>query len=125
VYSIFIYAEWVPCVDSSSPGAVCVNSSSGKDVLEALGVIFPVIDSNNTNGFDIGIMIAIAMFWKILSIIFILIKSSRVALIEDKIVVHKNRSQPIKVPRKMILDDQPIGNPKDIENDENTYEYGA
>jgi hypothetical protein len=116
-------------VDPSSPGAVCVDSSSGKDVLEALGVIFPVIESNNTNGFDIGIMLAIAMFWKILSILVILIKSSRVALITDKRAGSRHGSQAMKVPGKLVLSKQPTGNPNELHDveshDENSYEYGA
>ena len=84
VYSVFINLEWEPCTDSVSQSAVCVNSSDGKDVLDALSNIFPVIESENRILQDVGIMLAIAMCWKFLTIVVIVLKTTKVATIDGR-----------------------------------------
>lgn len=84
MYSIFIDAEWEPCTDAASQSAVCVNSSDGKDVLDALSRIFSVIESENRVAQDIGIMLAIAMCWKFFTIVIIVMKTSKVATIDSR-----------------------------------------
>ena len=75
---------------------MCVNSTSGKDVLDALSRVFPVISSENTVARDIGIMLAIALFWKTLSILAIVMKTSKVAPINSKTVIN-GRAMIVKV----------------------------
>ena len=101
MYSIFIDAEWEACTDSGASGAVCVNSKDGKDVLDGLSRIYPVIESENTVAQDIGIMLAIAMFWKLSSIAVILVKTRKVASINDsKVATISDRTK--RLTRKVV-----------------------
>jgi hypothetical protein len=58
---------------------VCVDSSDGEDVLRGLQNIFPLIETENQIAKDAGIILAIAMFWKLCSILCILLKTRKVA----------------------------------------------
>lgn len=58
---------------------MCVDSSDGEDVLRGLQNIFPLIETENQIAKDAGIILAIAMFWKLCSILCILLKTRKVA----------------------------------------------
>lgn len=80
MYTTFTNSDFEPCLDgASSAAAVCVPSEDGGDVLEALGRIFPVVENDDQVWQDIGIMLALAMFWKILSVCAILLNTRKVA----------------------------------------------
>lgn len=80
LYTWFSNSTFEPCLEGSI-GAVCENTSDGKEVLEGLSKIFPLISSENRVAEDIGILIAIAAFYKIVSIAGIMMKSRKVASI--------------------------------------------
>jgi len=66
-----------------------------------LSRIYPVIESENTVVQDIGIMLAIAMFWKLSSIAVILVKTRKVASINDsKVATISDRTK--RVTRKVV-----------------------
>lgn len=81
IYTSFTDATWEACTDPAGAGAVCVDSTDGLDVLDGLGRIFPLIESQDTVWQDVGIMVGIAVFFKIVSIIAIIFKTSKVAAI--------------------------------------------
>lgn len=78
IYTIFIDADWEACTDPFT-SSVCVPSTDGKDVLDGLGVIFPVIESENRVGTDLIIVLAIALFFKLATIAAIIVRTKRVA----------------------------------------------
>lgn len=80
-YVVFIDAEWEPCTDPTTSTGVCVNSTDGKDVLDGLSVIFPVVESENRVGTDLLIVLAIALFFKIITVVTIIFRTNRVASI--------------------------------------------
>merc|ERR1712137_193205 len=81
MYTIFTEATWETCTESAT-SAICVDSTDGKDVLDGLSRVFPLIESENKVALDIGIMIAIAVFFKIVSIVAIIYKTRKVASIQ-------------------------------------------
>ena len=82
-YSIFSNASWEPCDPAASPNAaICVPSSDVHDVLDAFSRIFPLIENENHVARDVGILLAIAVVYKIMSIAAIVFKTRRVAKIQ-------------------------------------------
>jgi hypothetical protein len=88
-----VEADWTACTDAATAGAICVNSTNGKDILDAMGRIFPLISSENQVAMDIGIMLGIAMFFKIISVMAILFKTRKVANIEGNHAAPLRRSK--------------------------------
>lgn len=78
IYTIFIDADWAACTDPTT-SSVCVPSTDGKDVLDGLSVIFPVVESENRVGKDLLIVLAIAVFFKLVTIVIIIVRTKRVA----------------------------------------------
>jgi GTPase SAR1 family protein len=83
VYTIFVQAEWQACTDQSTAGAICVDSTNGKDVLDALSRVLPLLSSENQVTKDMGIILAISLVFKLASIGAILIRSKRVANLQN------------------------------------------
>jgi hypothetical protein len=83
VFVLFEQMTFEPCTDPLS-SAVCVNSTSGLDVLDGLGRIIPLYSSEDEVNFDLGILVVIGLFYKILYVVGVLYKTSIVAKIHDK-----------------------------------------
>eukprot|EP00543_Licmophora_paradoxa_P010313 CAMPEP_0202476776 /NCGR_PEP_ID=MMETSP1360-20130828/93594_1 /ASSEMBLY_ACC=CAM_ASM_000848 /TAXON_ID=515479 /ORGANISM="Licmophora paradoxa, Strain CCMP2313" /LENGTH=637 /DNA_ID=CAMNT_0049103991 /DNA_START=32 /DNA_END=1945 /DNA_ORIENTATION=- len=81
MYTLFTEIEWDSCTDPTT-SAVCAASGEGIDVLEGLGRVFPVIEVDNYVAQDIGTLLAIAFFFKIVSIVAIIYKTRKVASIQ-------------------------------------------
>jgi hypothetical protein len=96
VYAEFIDATWEPCIESTT-SAVCVDSTDGADVLDAVGKVYPLISSENKIASDIGIMLGIALFFKLIYIACVLIQSRKVASVnETSASKHEERLMPTK-----------------------------
>jgi hypothetical protein len=80
-YVTFSEATWIPCTDPTS-SAVCVNSTNGIDVLDSFSRVFPLVTSEDTYWQDLGTLVGIGLFWKIISVTTVLFKSRRVAKIQ-------------------------------------------
>ena len=78
VYSIFVDVEFASCTNMTS-SAVCVNSTSGAAVLDALGVIMPIFSSKSTLVRDSVIILLIGVFFKVAYIVGVLVKTSRMS----------------------------------------------
>jgi energy-coupling factor transporter ATP-binding protein EcfA2 len=80
-YATFSEATWIPCTDPTS-SAVCVNSTNGMDVLDSLSRMYPLVTSEDSYLQDLGTLVVIGLFWKIISVTTVLFKSRRVAKIQ-------------------------------------------
>ncbi|KAL7574130.1 hypothetical protein ACA910_014815 [Epithemia clementina (nom. ined.)] len=77
VYNYFIDIDWNPCNPEANPDQpVCVDSSSGAEVLDEFSKIFPLVSSTDETGVDIVVLIAIGTFFKLLYIVGALMKTS-------------------------------------------------
>lgn len=74
MYALLIDEEFEPCTESTT-SPVCVNSTSGADILDALAVAIPVVSSEETRWMDMLILLAIAIFFKIASIVGVAVKT--------------------------------------------------
>ena len=126
VYSIFINTEWEPCTGGGTQSAVCVNSSDGKDVLDALSRIFSVIESEDQLAQDLVIMLVIAMFWKIFTIVVIVVKTSKVATIQSKNFAKIVGGESRTVVTSRVISETAIASPMtDLVDPATDYEYTA
>ena len=82
-YEIFIDAEFEPCLDPRT-SAVCTNSTAGVDVLDQLSRVFSVVSPEGRFGSDVGFMLAIAGFFKLLFFLGVVIKGNRFSKFEQK-----------------------------------------
>jgi hypothetical protein len=80
-YATFSEATWIPCTDPTS-NAVCVNSTNGIDVLDSFSRVIPLVTSEDRFWQDLGTLVGIGLFWKIISVVTVLFKSRRVAKIQ-------------------------------------------
>ena len=80
MYNFFIDANFDACTEGTV-GAVCVDSTDSRVVLEELGKIFPLVSAEEQVLQDILILLAIAVVYKIQSIIVIILKTRKVAKI--------------------------------------------
>ena len=80
---IFLHdATWDKCTGGPASGQpVCVESGDPIDVLNAMSAVYSVVDSQNTVARDIGVILAIAIFFKILFVVGVIYKTRRVAAI--------------------------------------------
>ena len=73
----FKYTEFEPCVRENNPDAVvCVNSSDGLEVLDGLSVLFPLVKSTETFLLDMGVMLSIGIFFKLVYVLGIMLKGN-------------------------------------------------
>lgn len=63
--------------------SVCVQSDKGIDVLNGLNAIMPLIDSDKSTGFDIGILLLIGGVYKVFYIVGVIYKTQLSAKIHD------------------------------------------
>ena len=81
MYNYLIDANWTPCDPNNNVlnSAVCLPNPTGKAVLEGIHLAYPVIQAKDTYWQDFGVMVAIALFYKILFFIGVYAKTSRTA----------------------------------------------
>jgi hypothetical protein len=116
MYLIFTESTWAPCTDPTT-SAICVDSSNGVDVLNSLSFVFPLVTTDNTFWSDIGFMLLIGLFWKIIGVSVIVVRSCRVARIRD---VKTNPKAP-KVTRETAI--PASGLPDDELKNDNDSEF--
>lgn len=84
LYNTLHDTAWSACDKEQNPFApICVTPPNGGEVLEALSGIYPVVENKDQVVQDIGIMLAIAVFWKLTYIAGVLYKSSLVSKIHE------------------------------------------
>ena len=83
MFLIFTESTWEPCTDPTT-SAVCVNSTDGLLVLDAFSRVFPLVTTENTYWSDVGYMVCIGVFWKIVGVVSILVKARRVSPVRDR-----------------------------------------
>jgi ABC-type multidrug transport system ATPase subunit len=81
-YELFEPATYEACVQPSQ-SAVCVDSTSGLDVLDGLARVIPLFRDQDQTGQDIGILLAIGAFYKILYIFGAAYKIGQVSKIHE------------------------------------------
>jgi Ni/Fe-hydrogenase subunit HybB-like protein len=81
-YVLFEHMTFEPCTDSKT-SAVCVDSTSGLDVLDDLGRVVGLYSADDQVVFDLGMLIVIGVFYKLWYIVGVLYKTSVVAKIHD------------------------------------------
>jgi hypothetical protein len=80
-YVTFSETTWIPCTDPTS-SAVCMNSTNGMDVLDSFSRVFPLVTSEDRYLQDLGTLVGIGLFLKIVSVTTVMFKSRRVAKIQ-------------------------------------------
>jgi hypothetical protein len=70
-----------PATNDESP--VCVEDGTGKNVLEGIGLTYAVVTNEDQVVQDIGVMIAIAAVYKVLYILGVVYKTTRVSKIHE------------------------------------------
>jgi hypothetical protein len=83
MFLIFTESTWEACMDPTT-SAVCVNSTDGLLVLDAFSRVFPLVTTENTYWSDVGYMVCIGLFWKIVGVISIVVKARRVSPVRDR-----------------------------------------
>lgn len=73
VYEFISNTKFEPCKDE--PWAVCVDSSDGTVVLDAMSRVMPLLEAENSVGIDIIALIAIGAFYKLMYIAGVAYKS--------------------------------------------------
>jgi hypothetical protein len=86
MFLIFTESTWVPCTDPTT-SAVCVDSSNGADVLNALSFVFPLVTTENTFWSDVAYMLLMGLVWKVVGVSIIVMKSCRIARIRDEMMI--------------------------------------
>ena len=82
VYTYFADATFEACTEQGF-SAVCVDSTSGLDVLDGLGKVVPLFSSKDEVASDLGVLMAIGAFYKITYIVGVLYKSGQAAKIKE------------------------------------------
>ena len=88
VYELLIDSEFSNCTNANE-SAVCVQcyepgcTVPGDEILDDLGRIISLFSSNDEVAKDIGIMIAIAAFFKIMHVYGVVVKARKVAHIDE------------------------------------------
>jgi len=92
MYNYLIDTTWNYC-DAGNPNQspVCVQSTTGEAVLGGIGLSYPLITAEDNYWGDLGIMIAVAIAYKILYIAGVYIKGSKTA----KVFPNEYQSPPV------------------------------
>lgn len=81
-YIILNNAKWEPCLlGPASPQPVCVADGDPIKVLDRMSSVYSIVDSENTTARDIGVILLIAVFFKVLYVAGVIYKTRRVASI--------------------------------------------
>ena len=123
MYNLLIDTTWNFCdpANNVNQSPVCVPSTTGEAVLQGIGLSYPVIEATDTYWEDFGVMIAIAIAYKVLYIVGVYVKGSRTA----KVHPNEYKAQPIDTAAKpsaekeqAIVSDHSVMNLKPIERTE-------
>jgi len=81
MFNLLIDTTWSECSPENNvqQSPVCVMPNTGESVLGGIGLSYPQIEAKDTYWQDFGVMVAIAVFYKILYIVGVYVKSSRTA----------------------------------------------
>lgn len=72
MYAIFTETTWDPCIQEENPEQpVCLDTTDGTAVLGGLSRVYPLMDTEDTFAEDIGILLALAVFYKVCTIFLI------------------------------------------------------
>lgn len=82
MYQLFSRSTFEACVNSLEDSAVCVDSTSGLDVLEGLRKVYPLMSTKDNTARDAAIMIAIGLFYKLLYVVGMIFKTRQVTAIK-------------------------------------------
>ena len=80
MYLIFTESVWEACTDPTK-SAVCVNSTRGIDVLANFERVIPLVSVEDTYWGDLFVLFMLGVFWKIVAVVAIIVKSRRVSSI--------------------------------------------
>lgn len=83
VYEQFTSTTFEPCV-GSTVSSICVNSTSGTDVLQELSYVIPLFSTENQTVQDIAILILIGAVYKVLYLIGVFYKTSQFTKFVDE-----------------------------------------
>lgn len=105
LYLVFVKKKWEPCTDISF-SAVCLNTTDGKEVLGALSLTFPIIRVEDSYFIDLGSLLGLALVWKLIGILVMLIKTKNVSSIvnETKPLASIPRALVESIPKLMDID---------------------
>lgn len=85
IYVTFTNADWEACDPASAGNSpVCVDSTDPGDIIEGIGRIYALIENEDQVWQDVGIILGLAMFWKILAVAAILISTGKVGKIHNE-----------------------------------------
>lgn len=111
MYLIFTESAWEPCTDPTT-NAVCVNSTRGIDVLASFERVIPLVSVKDTYWGDLFLLFILGVFWKVIAVVAIIVKSRRVSSIIQ--VGYKNSTEkPISTDPS---DEENNGNRKESED---------
>lgn len=81
MYNYLIDASWTSCDPNNNTlnSAICIPNPTGQAVLESISLSYPVIQAKDTYWQDVGTILALALFWKILYFVGVYVKTSRTA----------------------------------------------
>jgi len=82
MYLIFTESAWEPCTDPTT-NAVCVNSTRGIDVLASFERVIPLVSTKDTYWGDLFLLFILGVFWKVIAVVAIIVKSQRVSSIKQ------------------------------------------
>lgn len=80
MYLIFTESAWEACTDPTV-NAVCVNSTKGIDVLASFERVIPLVSVKDTYWGDLFVLFMLGVFWKVVAVVAIMVKSRRVSSI--------------------------------------------
>jgi hypothetical protein len=84
MFNFLSETTWDVCdTVTNTESAVCVDPPTGKNVLGGINLVYGVVENNDQVVQDIGAMIAIAIGYKLLYIIGVVYKTTRVSKIHD------------------------------------------
>lgn len=81
MYNLLIDTTWSECDPENNfqQSPVCVTPNTGEAVLGGIGLSYPLIEAKDTYWQDFGVMAAIAVFYKIIYVVGVYVKSARTA----------------------------------------------
>ena len=82
IYETFRQTTFEACTDPTT-SAVCVDSTNGLEVLAGLGRVIPLFQDTDQTVQDIGVLLAIGAFYKIMYIVGVFYKTSQVTKFVD------------------------------------------
>jgi hypothetical protein len=83
IFETFTATTFEPCTDPST-SAVCVDSTSGTDVLAGLARIVPLFTTSDETAKNLGILVAIGAFYKLMYVIGVFYKASQFTKFHEK-----------------------------------------